>query len=643
MLLLNRVNKSLFHTIVVPLLLTLSLVISLNNRYIYYVVLEITALLLSLIGVVYYYSRHYYKHTFLPRNNGLFFYLAFCGWAGLSVLWSGAQITSLLALKPFIGGILAIIIGYSYSTRQAKIQMQLLLALAVFLSLYTFYQAALLGINRPAALLLDWNTHAAFLTLLLLPLCSRFLIQQQQHQNSYATGALCSLLLLAISFTLSRGAFLSLAIGLLLISYYALQHKIKVSYLLKLCAWLAVGYLLAELFNQHESFGSRFNSTVNANNLEALGSGRHLQWKPAWAMFLDRPLLGWGFGTFHLLFAQYKAPLTAEAGFYAHNDYLQFLLELGPIGLLLFLGFVASLIFYAVQLGKKNTGELSVRHFYSFTLLAACLGMLVHSALNFNLYQLPIQMLLGLYVGLALHDLYARQMAFIPVEVMSAKRYYAVLFGFSVPLLLALSFVLGALHYEHQSQVATNPNDKLDYAWKAQLFSPFLAIFDYQKTLQLTELLKYAPLSVADKQEISEMAQELINQAIYKNALNPLNYVAKAQLLQATDVQAMNGKKVKHNYEQALVLNPYALKIRDQYASYLIAQQQEAQALTILWDAWGRHTVDFYQNGIVFLTRQLQINQRLGNPDNNSKITREINKLIALKATKPAGAFVFQK
>ncbi|MCX7089213.1 MAG: hypothetical protein NTV00_14320 [Methylococcales bacterium] len=234
-----------------PVLFTASLLVSLTSKTSNSLVLmlENVSLILLLLLIIYYLYSHYNKRTRLPLNYCTFFYLAFIVWASFSVLWSSAQATSLLTLMPFIGGLLALVVAYTYSAEQTKIQMQLLLLLAFLLSILTLYQALILKINRPAGLFLDWNTHAAFLTMVLLPLCGQFLIVQKQQYNSLFMGICCGLLCVAINLTLSRGAFLSLLLGLILISTLALRYKMSIASLLKLYAILATGFLLGEWLN----------------------------------------------------------------------------------------------------------------------------------------------------------------------------------------------------------------------------------------------------------------------------------------------------------------------------------------------------------------------------------------------------------
>ena len=46
-------------------------------------------------------------------------------------------------------------------------------------------------------------------------------------------------------------------------------------------------------------------------------------------MIQDHPMFGTGLGTFATIFTQYQPPGTAARYFKAHNDYLQFISEIG--------------------------------------------------------------------------------------------------------------------------------------------------------------------------------------------------------------------------------------------------------------------------------------------------------------------------
>ncbi len=103
-------------------------------------------------------------------------------------------------------------------------------------------------------------------------------------------------------------------------------------------------------------------------------------------MFLKRPILGWGLGTFPIVYPQFRSFYTVFFVNEAHNDYLQLLVETGLAGVLIAASFLV-LIFRNATAKLKSwtettTGALTVAS------LLGCVGILVHSALDFNL-QIP--------------------------------------------------------------------------------------------------------------------------------------------------------------------------------------------------------------------------------------------------------------
>jgi O-antigen ligase len=103
-------------------------------------------------------------------------------------------------------------------------------------------------------------------------------------------------------------------------------------------------------------------------------------------MFLKRPILGWGLGTFPIVYPQFRSFYTTFFVNQAHNDYLQLLVETGLAGFLIALWFLALMVRQAASKMKNWTetasGSLTV------AALLGCVGILVHSALDFNL-QIP--------------------------------------------------------------------------------------------------------------------------------------------------------------------------------------------------------------------------------------------------------------
>ena len=103
-------------------------------------------------------------------------------------------------------------------------------------------------------------------------------------------------------------------------------------------------------------------------------------------MLIKRPLFGWGLGVFPIAYPQFRSFYTTFFVNQAHNDYLQLLVETGLAGFSIAIWFLV-LVFRQAAGKLKNwtdtaTGALTV------SALLGCVGILVHSFLDFNL-QIP--------------------------------------------------------------------------------------------------------------------------------------------------------------------------------------------------------------------------------------------------------------
>ena len=103
-------------------------------------------------------------------------------------------------------------------------------------------------------------------------------------------------------------------------------------------------------------------------------------------MLAKRPLLGWGLGTFPIVYPQFRSFYTTFFVNQAHNDYLQLLVETGLAGFAIMVWFLVLVFRQAagklINWTETSTGALTV------AALLGCIGILVHSFLDFNL-QIP--------------------------------------------------------------------------------------------------------------------------------------------------------------------------------------------------------------------------------------------------------------
>jgi O-antigen ligase len=142
--------------------------------------------------------------------------------------------------------------------------------------------------------------------------------------------------------------------------------------------WIGLGPVLA-----------RFEPAYESGYLQM--EGRISIWRDTLQLVRDYPLTGAGLGTFGLAFRHYQ---TTAVNFYvdhAHNDYLEFAADTGLLGgALLFLP-----IFYLClrMIISFLTDPRRYRPAVTLGCIGSTLGMLIHSATDFNL-QIPANALI---------------------------------------------------------------------------------------------------------------------------------------------------------------------------------------------------------------------------------------------------------
>lgn len=169
--------------------------------------------------------------------------------------------------------------------------------------------------------------------------------------------------MLALFFSYTRAAWLSIivALGVWLLIKLRIKFSILLSATLAIglivyFSWTSIEQSLAKNKAEHttEDFGKRLESvsnvTTDASNLERLN-----RWACAWDMFQDRPVFGYGPGTYAFEYARFQRPenLTIIStnfgdGGNAHSEYLGPLAEMGLIGFLAIIALVSSIFYLGI-------------------------------------------------------------------------------------------------------------------------------------------------------------------------------------------------------------------------------------------------------------------------------------------------------
>ena len=108
----------------------------------------------------------------------------------------------------------------------------------------------------------------------------------------------------------------------------------------------------------------------------------------------DYPIIGAGGGAWASLYEQYQNnPYTSTQ---AHNFFLQYLIEVGIIGFLVFMSFIVY-IFYKYIRGYVQTDDEGRNSHFLYLILV--LSILIHSILDFNMSYVFMGILVFLGLG----------------------------------------------------------------------------------------------------------------------------------------------------------------------------------------------------------------------------------------------------
>jgi O-antigen ligase len=229
------------------------------------------------------------------------------------------------------------------------------------------------------------HNHYAGLMEMLVPIPLVLSLTRLASGRARAVAAAAAALMVATIFLSgSRGGMLAIVAELVILAVLLIKQKRG------LRTAIGVGTFLAIVIGLFTWVGGdelvRRMGTVNMSHSEITSDLRFAIDRDALHMFGKKPVLGWGLGTFPVVYPRFRSFYTNFFVNQAHNDYLQLLVETGLLGFGTMLWFLLTIYTRAIKKIGDWTGEISAA-----TTLACVLGLsgiLVHSAFDFNL-QIP--------------------------------------------------------------------------------------------------------------------------------------------------------------------------------------------------------------------------------------------------------------
>jgi len=205
------------------------------------------------------------------------------------------------------------------------------------------------------------------------------------HRRTIIAG-IAALMAGSIFLSGSRGGMLAFCVQMIVLAVLVLRSREgnwKNALMLGGVLLLVIGFLVwlggNDLTHRLVSIHSEARSEITGGTRMAID-------RDGLRMFIKRPFVGWGLGTFPVVYPQFRSFYTTFFVNEAHNDYLQLLVETGLAGFLIAAWFLVQLFRHAAA-KLKNWTETTSGALTAAALLG-CIGILVHSALDFNL-QIP--------------------------------------------------------------------------------------------------------------------------------------------------------------------------------------------------------------------------------------------------------------
>lgn len=316
-------------------------------------------------------------------------------------------------------------IGFRAFTKEKNIRIALwlyVLGLTVVI-LYTLINHAQYGFAEKQShwvmdpFFKDHTSYGAAIAFCIPIIIGLYFSKKYDLMTSSFIALLLVIVLVGLYFSYTRAAWISL-IGTTGV-WFLIHYKIKFSFLftmgvivgsIVILNWSEISYLMSKNKQEHttEHFGDRLESAANissdASNLERIN-----RWNCAIQMFLEKPLTGFGPGTYAFEYAPFQKPENKTIistnfgnGGNAHSEFLLALSEMGIFGLLAFIAVVSMFFYTCIKLYYRITDRNT--KILALVMILASVTYFIHAFLNNFLDQdkiaIPIYGVMAMFLAI---------------------------------------------------------------------------------------------------------------------------------------------------------------------------------------------------------------------------------------------------
>ena len=407
--------------------------------------------------------------------------------------------------------------------------------------------------TRCCGIMTDPNLFAAFMSVLFILTIALIIRTDNKKEQIMAAISLifCGT---GIFMTLSRGGWVALVAALIAygISLYIARKKLT-AFATKTLAITAV-LLLIVFFSG--PFKYRLFSITKPSDMTF--AQRTLINKGIFASLDKLPVTGHGIHTFIQVYPLYRA-VGGDYPMYAHNEYLQSLIETGFLSSLLLM----VLTFYLLRIAYKSAKN---RNLDCIAFSSAFISLLVQNLSGFSSRMMPTSVLIAITIGAMLSSQFIRTDSKRSYPILPCINYSILALSILVVLSSANIFVIQNKFKQANQYLASG-----DINSAAQKFEEILRWqpdnSSAASTLGMIMLIAKQPQKAAE---------------IWEKASEQNKYEANFPISLARLYASTNPELSEMYYQKALELDPASENFRVEYAKFLISLDKKSEAKAIL-------------------------------------------------------------
>lgn len=533
-----------------------------------------------------------FSHSLAISINGIFISsFLLLVWFAISILPSQIQYLTLYNFF-WVGSLLIVFLIFSLAENKDQIWHTIwpfILLLVLIWAFYGLLQYYYLHIPSNASFL-NRNSLAALVNLALIPAVGYFLLHEKERPYSLLNNKILSLILIVLFLTIfiitSRGASLSLLLGLMILVVF-LHRQISKAKIYTLITIIFIAFIIATLSqyfipNLPAGFSERM---VSIQDTKTAGQPRYIIWESLLPLFKSMPWYGLGLGSLWMFWPPLRPASDTSAGYFAHNDYMQITLEAGYPGIVLLLALFIFVLIYFIRTLKTNLSTLQRIELVS--LFAALTTFSAHSFFTYNFYILPLLLIAGLYLARfnQLVSLHADNQKSLPALNANFSPFLYSISALGIMTLLIGYFLTVSLssfyNSEAKKEMQKNHYQKASTLYlKSQKLAPLMdnPFFSYADLLRrgANQLISAKKFKQADT--LLNLAYINLSNAEKLNPLRPQTHHIRGLIYERKQPE-----QAKHEFRKALKLDPRFLFSRIRLAKLLHKEKRLKQAMEVLY------------------------------------------------------------